>query len=272
MSDAWYFVDGDEQVGPVTHEQLRRFLLSRTGAENVFVWRKGFSDWKAVREVTELAAIFEAPPPLPRHAIRSASVPVTDIPATNPSQTAPPKESLAKKTLGIVASLFAWLIGYIAFRYYGTTFLWPAALIGGAWFILAKCKVEPVAVPMLAFVIGHTGWVIVGHAALAAMGSPIDSFSLLLDIAAVTALSIWFLWARSRAATIGILIYQIVALGSGVLQMGDITIPGTSTEAMMIGQAVHIILRIVGICLCIYAFVKLRKRAVATSRPDPLSV
>ena len=268
MSDAWYYVDRDEQVGPVSREQLRKFLLSPRGGKGALVWRNGLSDWKAAREVGELAVVFEGPPPLPRRRGQPA-VPAAAPLSTNSAQTPTAKESVAKKALRILGSLVGATIGYVAVIKLGATIIWPAALIGITWFILVKCKVESVAVPMLAVVIGHTGWMMVGYAILFAIGSPnrdslIDQTLLsLVDVVIVAVLSIWFLWARSRAAAVGVLVYQIVTLGTQVLLGADITIPGLSSQQLMVAQAMHVILRLVGVGLCIYAVAKLTKKPTA---------
>src|SRR5262245_6383035 len=259
MLDAWYYAEGNQPVGPVPYEQLRKFLLSHSGGKNTLVWRKDFSNWKAAHEVDELGALFQGPPPAPRHVAEPAPIPITDSLATNPVETPPANEGFGKKALRIVATLFGAALGGVGINVLGATLVWPAALIGITWFILAKCKVQSVAVPMLAFVIGHTGWMIVGHATLFAMGVQND-LSVLVDIVLVLALSIWFLWARSRAAAIGILVYQIIALAAGASQLGEVTIPGASSRALMLAQAMHIFLRVVGIGLCIYAISKLRKK------------
>jgi hypothetical protein len=65
MTDAWYYVENDMQAGPVSSDQLRRFLSSPRGGEAVLVWRSGFSGWKAAGQVNELADVFERPPPVP---------------------------------------------------------------------------------------------------------------------------------------------------------------------------------------------------------------
>src|SRR5262245_24861596 len=263
MSDAWHYVDGNETVGPVPHEQLRKFLLSPSGGKNTLVWRNGFSDWKAAYEVGELGAVFEEPPPFLRRVTQPAANPMTASPASapRPVKTSFADESFGKKALRGVGSLFGLLIGFVGFKVLGATLVWPAALIGITWFILAKCKVETVAVPMLAVVVGHTGWMIVGHAMLFVMGLWTDDQLLfLVDVVIVIALLIWFLWARSRAAAIGVLVYQMLALSMGALQWGEVTIPGASSQALMLAQAMHIFLRVMGICLCIYAIAKLRKK------------
>jgi hypothetical protein len=66
MTEAWYYVENDVQAGPVSIEQLRRFLSSSRGGKAVLVWRSGFSAWEPAGEVDELADVFERPRPDPR--------------------------------------------------------------------------------------------------------------------------------------------------------------------------------------------------------------
>jgi hypothetical protein len=83
---------------------------------------------------------------------------------TDPAVAPPPKLSAGKKALGIAASIFGAGIGAFVIKPFGASLLWPVALIGIAWFILAKCKIEAPAIPMVAVLLGHTGWMVVGHA------------------------------------------------------------------------------------------------------------
>jgi GYF domain 2 len=59
MSSAWYYVDGNADVGPVSHEELRKFLHSCRDGKNVPVWQRGFSEWKAAGDVNELFDLFD---------------------------------------------------------------------------------------------------------------------------------------------------------------------------------------------------------------------
>jgi TM2 domain-containing membrane protein YozV len=65
MSDAWFYVNGEQTVGPVTLEALLT-ELSPKDWRNVFVWKAGFSDWKKASDVAELRDRFQIPPPLPQ--------------------------------------------------------------------------------------------------------------------------------------------------------------------------------------------------------------
>jgi hypothetical protein len=262
MSDAWYYVENGAQAGPVTFDELRHLLRSARGGKTLLVWRKGMPSWQAAGELPELHAVFLGPPAMPSSATQSSpaapSAPLVTEPATDP----PAKESMGRKALGIGGSILGAIIGIAAVRTFGVAVLiWPAALIAIAWFVLAKCKVEAEAVPMLAVLIGHTGWMIVGHVTLYLMGRlTSDQLWFLVDVVLVLGLSIWFLAARSRASAVGILVYQICALAFQLLSLGDMSLP-ISRQSLMLAQMLHVILRLAGIGLCIYAIVTLGKKS-----------
>src|SRR5262245_7815679 len=202
MSDAWYYVDNGAQVGPVSFEHLRKFLRSPSGGKDALVWCQGFEDWQTAGDMAELAAVFQGPPPIPRRAVRvqpqvDKFEPVAERLIVDPAVAQLPKESAGRKAVGIGTSIVGALIGMLAVRAFGTWLLWPAALIGIAWFILVKCKIEAAAVPMVAVLLGHTAWMVVGHVSFYFAGAKYD-LEYLFDVAIVTGLAIWFFVARSR--------------------------------------------------------------------------
>src|ERR1700730_8136005 len=136
MADVWYYVENDARAGPVSSEQLRRFLRSPRGGEAALVWHSGLSDWKRAGEINELADVFKLPPPVPRGVVQSP-VPLSTRPGVTPAT-----ESVPNKAVRIGGTIIGGLIGWLAVKALGSTLIWPAALIGVTWFILAKCKVE----------------------------------------------------------------------------------------------------------------------------------
>jgi GYF domain 2 len=260
MSDTWHYADGDRQSGPVSREQLRIFLQSPRGGENALVWRQGLSEWRPAGELPELSSFFDPPALSQRAPLPPDSMAPRDTPIT--PETAPPKkQSIARQILGIGLSIVAALVGMAAVRFFGiANLMWPVVLIGITWFILVKCKVDPAAVPMLAVVIGHTGWMIVGFAVLHSRGAlTAELLTGFVDVAIVLGLTIWVLVRRSRASAIGLLAYQCLALGSAILFSGEISIAGLSSQALTVAQLLHYLLRVIGIACCIYAIVKLGK-------------
>jgi hypothetical protein len=67
VQDAWYYANQNEQVGPVSLEELRQALstFSTANTSEVLVWHQGFSGWKPAKEVAELNVQTPLPPPLP---------------------------------------------------------------------------------------------------------------------------------------------------------------------------------------------------------------
>ena len=65
----YYYLNGNQQVGPFTVEQLGQQSLNGS----TFVWAQGMTDWKRLADVPELSALFptaspaavSAQPPLP---------------------------------------------------------------------------------------------------------------------------------------------------------------------------------------------------------------
>jgi hypothetical protein len=53
-NDAWYLYSQDEQIGPMSFEELNRRITELTDVNNTFVWTEGFSDWKNAADVPEL--------------------------------------------------------------------------------------------------------------------------------------------------------------------------------------------------------------------------
>lgn len=217
------------------------------------MWHKDLSDWKCAGEVEELRDVFEQPPPIPR---RVVGTPVNQ--ATQVTEPPSAKGSFVKKSLVVGGSIFGALIGIIAVKVFSVAFIWPAALIGITWFVLSRCKVELAAIPMLSFVIGQTLWMMAGYSFLYLRGH-LEDWWFLVDVALVTGISIWFFLAKSRPAVIGVLVYQICSLGSGLLLMSKTSVIGLSSQQLALAQTMHIILRILGIVFCVYALMKLGK-------------
>ena len=57
MSVDWYYVEGEKRIGPVKEEELISKIKEGTLREDNFVWKKGFDNWKKVKDVDELSSI-----------------------------------------------------------------------------------------------------------------------------------------------------------------------------------------------------------------------
>lgn len=253
MTDTWYYGRGSERIGPISLDELRA-RLSRDGKlSEAHVWREGFDTWKRAPEVPELYPV--EPPPLPA-LDEIASISTVRM---QDQSVAPKEESGWRKAAGIAASLGGAVIGIALSKALGATFWIPAAAIGCAWWALSKLKAPSWAVPMLAIVIGHTTWIIVGVVILIGLSKTTeDNFLSLLDIAIVTGLTWWVLKAQSKASCIGVLVFEIFALVVNITNTGDG--PAWLTVAMI----VHMLLRLCGIVACGYALYKRRPKESLT--------
>jgi hypothetical protein len=57
----WYYSANNQQLGPVSEEQLKAMARSSSLSSQTLVWKEGMSDWKALGEVAELAISLSAP-------------------------------------------------------------------------------------------------------------------------------------------------------------------------------------------------------------------
>ena len=269
MSQVWYYVDDNVDVGPVSRTQLRLFLQSRRGGPPTLVWCETLDNWKRAGEVSEFADAFAQPP----GPIRSSTSGRYGAPAARrdpaPAHPYPPAplEDERPGALVVAAWIAAGCIGAVAAVALIGNMLLPAALVGIAWLTLYKCRVEPAGVPMLAVVIGHTAWMLAGYIILTVTGRPAPHATI-VDVVLVAALTIWFGVARSRAAAIGVLAYQVLSLLTGLAQGGPRSISGVGATELTVAYYVHMALRVIGIGACIYAVVVLRRGRAEGERPD----
>lgn len=55
MSDQWYYVEGNERVGPVEKSEIEALLQRGDLNEDSYIWTKGFSNWEYVKNVSEFS-------------------------------------------------------------------------------------------------------------------------------------------------------------------------------------------------------------------------
>jgi uncharacterized membrane protein YhaH (DUF805 family) len=65
VSDAWYYAQGRERVGPIDVQALKAALAGNHDWKNVLVWRPGFAEWTRAGEIAELAIAGGAVPSAP---------------------------------------------------------------------------------------------------------------------------------------------------------------------------------------------------------------
>lgn len=56
MADGWYYMRGDQPVGPVSHAQLTAELLQSPYWHKEYVWKPGYSAWQQAGSVDELSS------------------------------------------------------------------------------------------------------------------------------------------------------------------------------------------------------------------------
>lgn len=63
MADNWYYVQKGNRHGPVAIEVIESMLGRQELRQDDFVWKKGFENWKKVREVSEFQTASDNVPP-----------------------------------------------------------------------------------------------------------------------------------------------------------------------------------------------------------------
>tara|TARA_Y100001954_G_C15828877_1_gene613831 strand:+ start:7932 stop:8708 length:777 start_codon:yes stop_codon:yes gene_type:complete len=66
MSVDWYYVEGEKRVGPIKEEQLIIKIKEGDLGEDNFVWKKGFDNWKKLKDVSELSNIVDETSEIPK--------------------------------------------------------------------------------------------------------------------------------------------------------------------------------------------------------------
>lgn len=64
MSAAWYYVQGNDRIGPIDTPQLEDLFKKGTLKGESYVWRKGLSNWQLLRELSELQYLVKPPAPV----------------------------------------------------------------------------------------------------------------------------------------------------------------------------------------------------------------
>lgn len=87
MADSWYYVQKGNRHGPVALEVIQQMVSDSELSSSDYVWKKGFENWKKIKEVTELEEspaaaapvqeTFKAPTPAPAQA--QAPKPAADL-------------------------------------------------------------------------------------------------------------------------------------------------------------------------------------------------
>jgi hypothetical protein len=247
MSDLWYYAERDETKGPLGFAELVEVLKRMPRPGEVLVWQQGFKDWATAGMIPELDRLLVRPPPLP------GKKPVS--PLSPEYQQAQPTGEKKTGWKGWTATLVGWAIGFGLARVLGGVFWIPAILIWLSFWIFTKIKMfMPVAL-MLAVVVGHTLWMIVGHVSLIMMDKTSDDLAWFsVDLVAVLGATIWCIKKESVSACAFVLVYQLIALSVNIIHFDEYA------KTSQLGASMHVGLRILGVGLAIYAIVRTRQR------------
>jgi hypothetical protein len=126
VADTWYYLQGDEQCGPVPREKVAQLLAAGELARDELVWTDGMADWLPAYEVPGLVAALPHPAPQvrpaqPRASVGQASTPPAAAPAVAESEyeeddeDEAPAGMSAGAIVGIICGSVALLIAIGAF-------------------------------------------------------------------------------------------------------------------------------------------------------------
>ncbi len=73
----WYYSQNNQQLGPVSEDQVKSMLRAASLSSSSLVWKEGMTDWKPVTEIPELAIAINV-------SATSAYTPPTNNPYSSP--------------------------------------------------------------------------------------------------------------------------------------------------------------------------------------------
>jgi hypothetical protein len=257
MSEFWYYAEGSETRGPIGFDQLIKFLSHLSSPKGILVWREGFDDWTAAENVREIAEKLIRPPPLPRSPPLPSRKPVSYLsPEYRAMNVSPEKQK--RNWLHVVATLVAWVFAYGLAHTIGGNFWIPVLFIWVSYWIFTKLKVQTSIAAMLALLLGHTLWIVAGHAILLSINQPSAELPwFAIDIIAVAIALIWCLKKQSVASCVFVLLYELVGLTVNIMDLNEMSRVSEAAAWMHVG------LRAIGCGLAIYAIVKVRQQKQA---------
>jgi hypothetical protein len=100
MIDRWFYVAGEQTIGPEPFENLLAILGARDDWQSLLVWRDGYTDWRRAGGVPEISLYLKKPPPIPKPSIPPRAFTRT-TPKATPWNDIPPKADaspIASKT------------------------------------------------------------------------------------------------------------------------------------------------------------------------------
>ena len=87
MSVEWYYVEGQNRVGPIEESQFASMIQTGKLGPEDYAWREGFEDWLCLKDIQEWSHFFQSPsppqappPPAAQNNASSGEGTISDIP------------------------------------------------------------------------------------------------------------------------------------------------------------------------------------------------
>ena len=72
--DAWFYTQAGQRRGPVPADTVRELLATKAIDGETPIWRKGFEDWKILRDTEFRSGLSETPPPVAATELNNGAV------------------------------------------------------------------------------------------------------------------------------------------------------------------------------------------------------
>jgi hypothetical protein len=96
MQDGWFYADGDKPVGPLALDAMVATLRTMSRPESVSLWHESLADWRAAKDVPQIAAHISRPPSIPKPQFKNATVQRPEPSSKNPQGVIANKNSRGK--------------------------------------------------------------------------------------------------------------------------------------------------------------------------------
>lgn len=119
----WYYSENNQQLGPVTEDELKQKARSGSLKPTTLVWKDGMSDWKPISEIAELGIALQTAP--------AAAPTVLGPPAAVPNPYAAPQASVVSRPAMNLSSPAPYINsgGILAFAIVSTVMCcWPCGI------------------------------------------------------------------------------------------------------------------------------------------------
>lgn len=137
----WYYANGDQEIGPVSADELKALTVNGTVGPQTLVWKEGMPDWKLASQIRGLLPDGSGGPPRPVAPVGQANNPyrATSVPTRSPY----PQNGTLILILGICSFAVCGLLAI------------PAWVMGNTY--MAECRrrnIEPETTAVVGRIIG----------------------------------------------------------------------------------------------------------------------